>query len=98
MEKYYKENEEEETQLTFVDIPKAYDIVAVIGCLNGIPLCNKITKGNTFNIYKPMIKSNRLYEATIWRINDRYKKKLDTVEMDATRRSKTINDNSATKN
>lgn len=59
----------------------------IIGCLNGILWSKSITKRRKFNIYETMIKSNLLYGAETWRITERYKKRIEAVEMDAIRRS-----------
>lgn len=59
----------------------------VIGCLNGILWSKEITKKRKYNIYETMIKSTLLYGAETWRVSEKQKKKLETVEMEAMRRS-----------
>lgn len=59
----------------------------IIGCLNGILWSNNISKKRKFNIYETMVKSTLLHGAETWRITERYKRKIEAVEMDAMRRS-----------
>ncbi|XP_030760238.1 uncharacterized protein LOC115885465, partial [Sitophilus oryzae] len=58
----------------------------IIGCLNGILWSKSIIKRIKFNIHETMIKSNLLYGAETWRITERYKKRIEAVEMDVIRR------------
>ncbi|XP_044760299.1 uncharacterized protein LOC123317755 [Coccinella septempunctata] len=58
-----------------------------ISCLNGILWNKNITKRRKFNIYETLVKSSLLYGSENWRLTEKYKRKLEAVEMDAMRRS-----------
>lgn len=73
--------DEREIDLRIVQARKA------ISCLNSILWSKEITKKRKYNIYESMIKSTLLYGAETWRLTERYKKKIEAVEMDAIRRS-----------
>ncbi|XP_044745272.1 uncharacterized protein LOC123307119 [Coccinella septempunctata] len=56
-------------------------------CLNGILWNKNISKRRKFNIYETLVKSSLLYGSENWRLTDKYKRRLEAVEMDAIRRS-----------
>lgn len=58
----------------------------IIGCLNSIFWNKEITKKRKFN-YETIVKSTLLYGAETWRITEKYKAKVEVIEMDAMRRS-----------
>lgn len=70
----------------------------IITCLNSIFWSKEITKRRKFNIYETMVKSTLLYGAETWRITEKYKAKVEAVEMDAMRRSLCISRTSHIRN
>lgn len=57
----------------------------IIGCLSGIFWNRKIAKRRKLNILETMVKSTLPYGAETWRMMEKYKVRVESVEMDATR-------------
>jgi hypothetical protein len=61
-----------------------------IACLNRILWSKDIRKERKLNTYNALIKSSLFYTSQIWRLTENNKRRVETTEMDALRRSSRI--------
>ncbi|KAL3276998.1 hypothetical protein HHI36_012360, partial [Cryptolaemus montrouzieri] len=59
----------------------------VIGFLNSVFWSGEITKGRKMRVYEAMVKSSLLYGSETCRLIERFKSRLEAVEMHVLRRS-----------
>ncbi|KAL3282947.1 hypothetical protein HHI36_006105 [Cryptolaemus montrouzieri] len=59
----------------------------VIGSLNSVFWSGEITKGRKMRVYEAMVRSSLLYGSETWRLTERFKSRLEVVEMDVLTRS-----------